>query len=213
MESEQPEVQRNEDAETRSLHAVWPLQSRAHPALPYRIENVNALFQEELTPGDRIAIRAARLVGSWTFIIGLTLFLAAWGIVNIVGWVKRWDPYPFVLMNLFMSLQATYTAPLIMMAQNREAAKDRLMLREDYETNCRAAEEIRQMRDILEQHGHLLELLFEERKFKRAREAGAEGREVSVGASDKVIAGSGAAVSQDGTAPLRVERPGEERNS
>jgi uncharacterized membrane protein len=65
--------------------------------------------------------------------------------------------------DLFLSLQAAYTAPLIMMAQNREAAKDRLMLHEDFETNCRTAEEIQQLLNILEQHGHLLEILLEER--------------------------------------------------
>ncbi len=76
-------------------------------------------------------------------------------------------------MSLFLSLQAVYTGPLIMMAQNREAAKDRLMLHEDYETNRRAAEEILHVLNILEQHGHLLELLLDERWQKSEREAGA----------------------------------------
>jgi len=130
----------------------------------HQVQSVNDLFQQELSTGDRVAIRVARWVGSWSFIIGLSVLLAAWAVLNVVGWVKHWDPYPFVLMNLFLSLQAAYTAPLIMMAQNREVEKDRLMLHEDFETNRRAAEEIRQLLNILEQHGHLLELLIEERE-------------------------------------------------
>src|SRR5205814_2144767 len=117
----------------------------------------------DLTTGDRVAIWVARWVGSWPFIISQSTLLAAWAALNVVGWMKHWDPYPFVLMNLFLSLQAAYTAPLIMMAQNREVEKDRLMLHEDFETNRRAAEEIRQLLNILEQHGHLLELLLEDR--------------------------------------------------
>ena len=71
------------------------------------------------------------------------------------------------MMNLLLSLQAVYTGPLIMMAQNRQAEKDRLMMQEDYETNRRAAEEIRQILNILEQHGQLLEILLTQREQEK----------------------------------------------
>jgi uncharacterized membrane protein len=154
----------NEAAQTRMQQAIEHLRKLAPVARSHEVQNVNDLFQQELSTGDRVAVWVASRVGSWSFIIGLSVLLAAWAVLNIVGWVKHWDPYPFVLMNLFLSLQAAYTAPLIMMAQNREAEKDRLMLREDFETNRRAAEEIQQLLNILEQHGHLLELLLEERE-------------------------------------------------
>lgn len=130
-----------------------------------QVQNVNDLFQDELTPGDRVAIGVARRIGSWGFVIAQTLVLGAWGILNVVAWIRHWDPYPFVLMGLCLSVQAAYTAPFIMMAQNREAEKDRLMLHEDYETNRRAAEEIQRVVSVLEQHGHLLEILLEERRM------------------------------------------------
>jgi uncharacterized membrane protein len=126
------------------------------------VQNVDDLYCRGLTRSDRFAIAAAELIGSWTFIIWQTVFLAAWVALNIVGWAKSWDPYPFILMNLVLSLQGAYTAPLIIMAQNREAEKDRLMMQEDFETNRRAAEEIQKIREILEEQRHYLAVLLEQ---------------------------------------------------
>lgn len=154
---------RNTRQRLQSLNAVVP------PA--FRVHNVNDLFQEELTTGDRVAIRVARRIGSWGFIIGQMVFLSMWAVLNTVVWVQKWDPYPFMMMSLVLSILSAFTAPLIMMAQNRESAKDRLMLQEDFDTNRRAAEEIQRIQHILEQHGHLLEMLLEERLRKPEQEA------------------------------------------
>ena len=129
-----------------------------------RVQNVNEIYQRELSWRDRVATWVAEAVGSWTFIIGQSVVLAGWIIFNVIGWRKSWDPYPFIMMNLLLSLQGVYTAPFIMMAQNRQVEKDRLMLQEDYETNRRAAEEIRRILTILEQHGQLLEILLAQRE-------------------------------------------------
>jgi uncharacterized membrane protein len=153
------------------LRALWVM------APLYRVQNVNELYQQELKRGDRIAIWIAEAVGSWKFIIGQSVVLVGWVALNVMGWMKSWDPYPFILMNLLLSLQAAYTAPLIMMAQNRQAEKDRLMMQEDYETNRRVAEEVRQILNILEQHGQLLEILLARREPKQLRqEAAAQSR-------------------------------------
>lgn len=143
------------------LRALWV----AAPL--YRVQNVNELYQQELKRGDRVAIWVAEAVGSWKFIIGQSVVLAGWVALNVMGWMKSWDPYPFILMNLFLSLQAAYTAPLIMMAQNRQSEKDRLMMQEDYETNRRVAGEVRQILNILEQHGQLLEILLAQREHEQ----------------------------------------------
>jgi len=134
----------------------------------HRAQNVNELYQRELTFGDRVATWVAATVGSWSFIIGQSVVLAGWVVLNVIGWRKSWDPYPFIMMNLLLSLQAVYTGPLIMMAQNRQAEKDRLMLQEDYETNRRVAEEVRQILNILEQHGQVLEILLAQREQEKS---------------------------------------------
>jgi uncharacterized membrane protein len=83
--------------------------------------------------------------------------------VNVTGWVKSWDPYPFILMNLLLNLLSAHTAPLIIMAQNRDAERDRLMMLEDFETNRQAAEQISKILKVLEEHGERLALLLEQR--------------------------------------------------
>jgi len=145
-------------ARLRALRVILPV---------YQVQNVNDLYQQVLTLGDRVAIGVAAAMGSWKFILGQSVVLAGWVTLNVIGWRKSWDPYPFILMNLLLSVQAVYTGPLIMMAQNRQAEKDRLMLQEDYETNRRAAEEIRQILNILEQHGQLLEILLAQREQEK----------------------------------------------
>jgi uncharacterized membrane protein len=84
-----------------------------------KIKNVNEVIKEQLTVGQKAADWIATKVGSWQFIICQSLLLTLWAILNITAWVRHWDPYPFILMNLVLSLQAAYTAPMIMMSQNR----------------------------------------------------------------------------------------------
>ncbi len=107
------------------------------------VQNVNEVFAAQLTLGQRAADWIARNIGSWPFIIFQSFVLFVWALLNVTAWVRHWDPYPFILMNLVLSLQAAYTAPMIMMSQNRQAARDRLEAHNDYLTNLKAEEEIR----------------------------------------------------------------------
>lgn len=109
------------------------------------IQNVNEVFTEQLTLGQRTADRVANTMGSWPFIIIQTIILTFWLGLNIIAWIDHWDPYPFILMNLVLSTQAAYAAPIIMMSQNRQAAKDRLEAHHDFLINQKAEEEIRAM--------------------------------------------------------------------
>ena len=117
----------------------------AHPP----VRNVNEIDVERLTFGQRAADGVAGVVGSWWFIGIQSVMLGAWAWLNVVAWTNHWDPYPFILMNLFLSLQAAYTAPMLMMSQNRLAARDRLEAHNDFEINRKAEEEIRAILDHL----------------------------------------------------------------
>lgn len=113
------------------------------------IQNVNTLIEDQLTFGQRASDWIALNIGSWHFIIIQSLLLFVWGLLNVTAWVQHWDPYPFILMNLVLSLQAAYTAPMIMMSQNRQAARDRLEAHNDYLVNQKAEIEIRAILDHL----------------------------------------------------------------
>ena len=109
--------------------------------------NVAHEFEEQLTFGQRLADRFARVIGSWRFIIIQTAMLGAWIALNITAYVYHWDPYPFILLNLAMSFQAAYAAPILMMSQNRQSEKDHLQAKNDYEVNLKAELEIMQLRE------------------------------------------------------------------
>ena len=116
-------------------------------AYPFRrasaVHDSNELFESRLTFGDRLADRVAAIGGSWRFIIGFGLFLVAWAVVNTALLASRaFDPFPYIFLNLMLSMLAALQAPVIMMSQNRQAAKDRLDARLDYETNLRSESEI-----------------------------------------------------------------------
>jgi uncharacterized membrane protein/uncharacterized membrane protein YeaQ/YmgE (transglycosylase-associated protein family) len=101
----------------------------------------NETFEAQLTLGQRVADRVAKFGGSWTFIGLFALFMLIWMIVNTEV-RTRFDPYPFILLNLVLSCLAAMQAPVIMMSQNRQAAKDRLMVTHDYEVNLRTEMEL-----------------------------------------------------------------------
>jgi uncharacterized membrane protein len=82
--------------------------------------------------GNRAADKLTQLFGSWAFIIGQAVFLFVWFTLNTVAWFWHWDNYPFVLANLFMSAEAAFTGPIILMSSNRSAAADREVFRKDY---------------------------------------------------------------------------------
>ncbi|MGJ3648951.1 DUF1003 domain-containing protein [Sphingomonas sp. GlSt437] len=95
-----------------------------------------------LTTGERVADAVAAGMGSWRFIIIQSTILLFWIILNVVGFVEHWDPYPFILLNLALSFQAAYAAPFIMMSQNRQADIDRKKAELDYNVNIKAELEI-----------------------------------------------------------------------
>ena len=96
----------------------------------------------DLSFGQRLADGVAATVGSWRFIIVQSGLLVLWIVLNVVGWIQAWDPYPFILLNLALSFQAAYTAPAIMMSQNRQSEQDRRHAETDYEINVKAELEI-----------------------------------------------------------------------
>jgi uncharacterized membrane protein len=100
---------------------------------------------EERDFGQRLADNVANGMGSWRFIIWQTVIVALWMILNVIGIVRHWDDYPFILLNLVFSTQAAYAAPIIMMAQNRQSERDRAQADEDYRTNIEAKKEIEEL--------------------------------------------------------------------
>jgi len=111
----------------------------------------NVIFAERLTVGERLADRVASVGGSWGFIIGFGVFLAGWAILNMVLLGARaFDPFPFIFLNLMLSMLASIQAPVILMSQNRSALHDRLMATHDYEVNLKAEIEIAALHEKLD---------------------------------------------------------------
>ena len=122
--------------QARQFHASQKLvRSRA-------MRNPNEVIEEQSTFGQRIADSVARFGGSWSFIILFGIVLVVYSAINVVLQNRAWDPYPFILLNLFLSMLASIQAPVIMMSQNRQDAKDRVRSELDYQVNRRAEAEI-----------------------------------------------------------------------
>jgi uncharacterized membrane protein len=98
--------------------------------------------EKSLSFGDKVADSVANGMGSWRFIIIQTIFVIVWMTLNVIGFVRHWDVYPFILLNLIFSTQAAYAAPIIMMAQNRQSDRDRIQAQNDYQCNVDAKQEI-----------------------------------------------------------------------
>jgi len=115
-------------------------------------QNVNERFREKLTFGQWLADRVAAFGGSWSFIILFFAVLALWVVLNTVWLTQRqvFDPYPFVFLNLILSMLAAIQAPVIMMSQNRQAQKDRLAATYDYEVNLKAEVEIMNLHEKMD---------------------------------------------------------------
>src|SRR4029077_12591218 len=115
-------------------------------------ENLNTEFESKLTFGEHVADNVAKFGGSWRFIISFGVVLVLWIIINsIVLLRKPFDPYPFILLNLVLSCLAAIQAPVIMMSQNRQEAKDRLRSEHDYMVNLKAELEIRHLHAKMDQ--------------------------------------------------------------
>src|ERR1700744_6057011 len=105
----------------------------------------------ELTLGQRIADTVASTMGSWTFIIIQSAILLIWIVLNVTAYVQKWDPYPFILLNLALSFQAAYAAPFIMMSQNRQQDIDRKAAENDRQVNIKAELEIELLHQKLDE--------------------------------------------------------------
>lgn len=115
-------------------------------------KNINAEFEQKQTIGEKLADKVAEFGGSWTFIISFGALLILWIITNSVELIWRpFDPYPFIFLNLILSCLAAIQAPIIMMSQNRQEAKDRLRAELDYQINLKAELEIQQLNQKIEQ--------------------------------------------------------------
>jgi CRP/FNR family cyclic AMP-dependent transcriptional regulator len=125
--------------------------------------NPNEIIEKQATFGEKIADAVAGFGGSWTFIITFLIVLTAYTMVNVWLAGRAWDPYPFILLNLFLSMLAALQAPVIMMSQNRQDTKDRLRGELDFDVNRRAASEIqglaRKLNLLDEKVGDLFEVM------------------------------------------------------
>jgi uncharacterized membrane protein len=120
-------------------------------------KNPNDVIEEKATTAERVADGVAAFGGSWTFIISFAVVLTVYTAVNVVLGPKAWDPYPFILLNLFLSMLAAVQAPVIMMSQNRQDKKDRMRGEMDFDVNRRAEAEIQGLARTLRQLGDRIE--------------------------------------------------------
>lgn len=144
MQTEGGLVHKLDDAEQ---HLLAELRSLRHGK---RLSHAHSTIHD-LTLGQRIADTVAATMGSWTFIIIQSAILFVWILLNITAYIEKWDPYPFILLNLALSFQAAYAAPFIMMSQNRQQDIDRRAAEHDYQVNIKAELEIELLHQKIDQ--------------------------------------------------------------
>jgi uncharacterized membrane protein len=103
------------------------------------------------TASQRYADGLATIMGSWWFLIGFSVFILAWIVINAIAWGQQWDPYPFILLNLTLSCVSAIQAPIILMSQNRQAERDRQTAHYDYIVDRQTEREVRDMQKDLEE--------------------------------------------------------------
>jgi len=129
------------------VHIQFPTFKHDHPA----VINVNKVADEQMTVGQRVADKVAVGMGSWRFIIIQSCILLTWIVLNTIQlFFKPFDAYPYILLNLTLSFQAAFAAPFILISQNRQAQKDRLMAESDYHCNVKGEEEVRHIMEHLD---------------------------------------------------------------
>lgn len=147
---------------SRSLLGKEPeeLAAEEHNVLTHILNNLRtsrhleSVAKEQARFGDRLADRVAAVGGSWGFIIAFFIILVSWMALNagiLARWDKAFDPYPFIFLNLMLSMLAAIQAPVIMMSQNRQAAKDRVAASLDYEVNLRAELDLLRLHEKIDQ--------------------------------------------------------------
>jgi len=132
------------EAETRLLRQLRIFRRGERTVQPEKPTN-------QLTLGQKIADQVAATMGSWKFIIIQSVLLFIWIVLNVTAFVYKWDPYPFILLNLALSFQAAYAAPFIMMSQNRQQEIDRKEAENDYKINIKAELEIELLHQKLDE--------------------------------------------------------------
>src|SRR2546429_260970 len=113
---------------------------------------VNRMHHDQATRGERLADHIASGIGSWTFLIVQTFLVLLWVGINLTGFLLRWDPYPFILLNLMFSVQAAYPGPVLLLAGNRQSQKDRLTLEYAAREAQRADRQDRQILDEIKRN-------------------------------------------------------------
>jgi CRP/FNR family cyclic AMP-dependent transcriptional regulator len=143
------------------------------------MRNPNEVIEKEATFGERLADSVARFGGSWSFIMLFGFVLLVYSAVNVVLGKSAWDPYPFILLNLFLSMLASIQAPVIMMSQNRQDTKDRLRGELDFDVNRRAESEIqglsRKLNLIAEKVGDIEDFMHGEKPKRTSHLEGLDG--------------------------------------
>ena len=136
----QPPLERSDTARLRELRLHRAEERKTPPSADVA----------PLTMGQRVADQVAVTMGSWPFIIIQSMVLLVWIALNVTAYIERWDPYPFILLNLALSFQAAYAAPVIMMSQNRQQDIDRREAASDYRINVKAELEIELLHDKID---------------------------------------------------------------
>jgi uncharacterized membrane protein len=110
------------------------------------------IFKIPRTFGQKAADGLTKWAGSWSFIIIIGILITTWIYLNITAYIKHWDPWPFIILNLCLSTLAALQAPVILMSQNRQSQKDRIKAEYDYAVNRKAEREIQEIKNILQRH-------------------------------------------------------------
>jgi uncharacterized membrane protein len=142
------DVLEEETGQISALHEEVLESLKEHEILS---RNINLEFEQELTFWERMSDKLAAVGGSWSFILGFALVIALWVVLNTIALLRHpFDPYPYILLNLVLSCLAAIQAPVIMMSQNRQDAKDRLRSEHDYQLNLKAELEIRHLNEKMD---------------------------------------------------------------
>lgn len=120
--------------------------SHEHPP----VRDVNHEIDRRRSRGQRVAEDFSRVIGSWTFVLFQAVLLVIWLIVNLVAFLRHWDGYPFLLLNLILSFQAAFIAPIVLMALNRSAHRDRLAAQQVFQEGVKQEEELKAVMTHLE---------------------------------------------------------------
>ena len=149
--------------DTHKAHRLHRLRLKHRDAGAAHLHPVNKAHYDEATLGERIADELSAAIGSWPFIIIQSCLMVVWVFLNVWGvFVAHWDPYPFILLNLVLSLQATYAGPIVLLAGNRQSQKDRLTLEHASDEADKGEEHITRILDEIRKNTELTVRILQE---------------------------------------------------